>query len=58
VIVLGVWVFLGVRFGTLGFHPFSLWDHYTQMDDEMFEFGAAYAFVSLSVCDLTRRISK
>jgi hypothetical protein len=58
VIVLGVWVFLGVRFGTLGFHPFSLWDHYTQMDDEMFEFGAAYAFVSLSVCDLTRQISK
>jgi amino acid transporter len=57
-IVLAVWVFLGARFGTLGFHPFSLWDHYTQMDDEVFELGAAYAFASLSVWDLARRLTE
>jgi hypothetical protein len=56
-IVLAVWVFLGVRFGTLGFHPFSAWGHYTQMDDEVFELGAAYAFAAFSVCDLARRLT-
>ena len=55
-VVLAVWVLLGVRFGTLGFHPFSAWGHYTQMDDEIFELGAAYAFLALSCLDLSRRV--
>jgi hypothetical protein len=58
VVVLAVWVFVGIRFGTLGFHPFSIWDHYTQLDDEVFELGAAYAFAALGICDLARRISE
>ena len=46
---LAIWVFLGLRFGTLGFHPFSFYpqDYYTQMDDEFFELFAAFAFFSV-----------
>ncbi len=46
------WIIIGVRFGTLGFHPFSLWGYYTQMDDEIFELFAAYSFFSFSFLDL------
>jgi hypothetical protein len=57
-VVLAVWAFLGIRFGTLGFHPFSVWGHYTQMDDEVFELGAAYAFLALACLELARRLSE
>jgi uncharacterized protein with PQ loop repeat len=50
---LAAWIIIGIRFGTLGFHPFSLWGHYTQMDDEVFELFAAYSFFALAVLDLT-----
>lgn len=50
---LSVWVFIGIRFGTLGFHPFSFLPekYYTQMDDEIFELFAAYSFLSFAVMD-------
>lgn len=51
---LGLWVFVGLRFGTLGFHPYSLWGYYTQMDDEIFEFCAAYSFWTWSLLDRQR----
>lgn len=46
VIGLAVWFIAGVRFGTLGFHPYSFFaEHfYSQMDDEIFEFFSAYSF--------------
>lgn len=47
-----MWLFVGLRFGTLGFHPISLWGHYTQADDEFFEFFMAYSFFAFSVLDL------
>ena len=46
-----VWVVIGIRFGTLGFHPFSLRGYYTQMDDEIFEFFAAYSFFAFCALD-------
>lgn len=49
-----MWVIIGLRFGTLGFHPYSLWGYYTQMDDEFFEFFAAYSFFAFSVLDVFR----
>ena len=45
---LGVWMVIGLRFGTLGFSPLSLWGHYTQMDDEIYEFFAAFAFCAFA----------
>ena len=59
-ITLVVWIFVGVRFGTLGFHPFTIYAHkyYTQMDDEIFECLTAYSFFAYSIMDLVRiRIS-
>jgi len=52
-ITLSVWMFIGIRFGTLGFHPFSILPekYYTQMDDEIFELFAAYSFLSFAVMD-------
>lgn len=52
-ISIGIWLFIGIRFGTLGFHPFSFYEenYYTQMDDEMFEFLAAYSFFCFSLMD-------
>ena len=46
-----IWMFIGIRFGTLGFHPFSLYveQYYNQMDDEIFEFLAAYSFLTFSI---------
>ncbi|TKB07419.1 hypothetical protein [Desulforhopalus sp. IMCC35007] len=46
-----VWGIIGVRFGTLGFSPFSLWGYYTQMDDEIFELLAAFSFFSFALTD-------
>jgi hypothetical protein len=46
-----VWGILGVRFGTLGFHPYSLYGYYTQMDDEVFELLAAFSFFSFVLLD-------
>lgn len=56
-IALLVWLFLGLRFGTLGFHPFSFYEekYYTQMDDEMFEFLAAYTFFCFSAMDCLKQ---
>jgi len=50
-IALVVWIFAGVRFGTLGFHPFSVYaeNYYNQLDDEIFECFAAYSFFAFSV---------
>jgi len=52
------WVVIGIRFGTLGFHPFSFYteSYYTQMDDEIFEFFAAYSFFAFSIMLLNRKI--
>lgn len=49
-ITLIIWVILGVRFGTLGFHPYSFYieNYYNQMDDEIFELLAAYSFFAFS----------
>ena len=46
-----IWLFIGIRFGTLGFHPFSFYaqKYYTQMDDEIFELFAAYSFFAFSI---------
>lgn len=57
-ISLAVWIIIGVRFGTLGFWPISLWGHYNQMDDEIFELLAAYSFFSFSALDLAHSLSK
>lgn len=48
-----IWLLIGIRFGTLGFHPFSFYEenYYTQMDDEIFEFLAAYSFLCFSVME-------
>lgn len=54
---LAAWIIVGVRSGTLGFHPFSLWGEYTQLDDELFEYGAAQAFLCLVVLDVARAVS-
>lgn len=45
------WIIIGIRYGTLGFHPFSLYKekYYTQMDDEIFEMFTAYSFLVFSV---------
>ena len=55
VIALATWIIIGLRFGTLGFHPFSLWDYYTQMDDEAFEFMTAYSFLVFCTLDWISR---
>lgn len=52
---LGLWFVIGVRFGTLGFHPFSIWGYYTQFDDEIFELVAGYSFFVLVLLDRTCR---
>jgi len=48
-VIFVVWIIIGLRFGTLGFHPYSVWDYYNQMDDEIFEFFAAYSFLVFSI---------
>jgi len=53
---LAAWVIVGVRFGTLGFWPLSLWHQYTQMDDEIWEFYAALGFCALAAFDLAHRV--
>jgi len=57
-ISLSVWLLVGIRFGTLGFHPFSFYaeNYYTQMDDEIFECLAAYSFLSFSVMNRLKSI--
>ena len=52
-VALAIWFLVDVRFGTLGFHPYNVYpgDHYTQMDDEVFELMAAYAFMSFALLD-------
>lgn len=46
-----IWVVIGLRFGTLGFHPFSFYPekYYNQLDDEFFEMMAAYCFFVYAV---------
>lgn len=53
------WIFVGLRFGTLGFHPFSFFaeQYYTQMDDEIFEFFAAYSFLCFSIFNNAKKVS-
>lgn len=52
------WVIIGLRFGTLGFHPFSFYPEkfYTQMDDEIFECYAAYTFFVFSAMRFMIRV--
>jgi hypothetical protein len=54
-----LWILVGLRFGTLGFHPFSVFEeeYYTQMDDEIFELLAAYAFLCFSIFHSLRTVS-
>jgi hypothetical protein len=54
-----IWLFIGIRFGTLGFHPFSFFaeKYNTQMDDEIFELFAAYSFFAFSVMENRKRIN-
>ena len=49
-----IWIIIGVRFGTLGFHPYSIYaeNYYTQMDDEIFEFFAAVSFFCYAFFDV------
>ena len=56
---LALWIFVGIRFGTLGFHPFSVLQekYYTQMDDEIFELLAAYSFLCFSIFHTLRTVS-
>jgi len=54
---LAAWVVVGLRFGTLGFSPLTLWGYYTQMDDEIWEFYAALGFCALAALDLTHRLA-
>ena len=58
-VTLFVWVFMGVRFGTLGFHPFSIYaeNYDNQKDDEVFEFMAAFTFFTFSVLDSAKEVS-
>ncbi len=49
VIGLATWIIVGLRFGTLGFSPLSVWGYYTQLDDEIYEFFAAYAFCAFAL---------
>lgn len=58
-ITLSVWIFVGIRFGTLGFHPFSFYaeNYYTQMDDEIFECLAAYSFLCFSALNSVKSTS-
>jgi len=53
-VALIVWVIVGIRFGTLGFHPFSVYaeNYYNQMDDEIFEFLSAISFLCYSFFDV------
>ena len=53
---LAAWLIVGVRFGTLGFSPLSLWGHYSQSDDEIWEFFAAFSFFALAALDLAHRL--
>lgn len=48
---LTTWVLVGLKFGTLGFHPFSFYErqYYNQMDDEYFEMMAAYSFMVYAI---------
>jgi hypothetical protein len=48
------WSVVGIRYGTLGSHPFSLWGYYTQLDDELFEYGSAFAYFCLVLLDIDR----
>jgi len=54
-----VWIFLGLRFGTLGFHPFSFYpeNYYSQMDDEFFELFAAYSYFCFSLLNSTNQVT-
>jgi hypothetical protein len=54
VIWLCAWSVVGIRYGTLGPHPFSLWGYYTQLDDELFEYGSAFAYFCLVLLDIDR----
>lgn len=47
-ISLVAWIIVGLRYGTLGFHPFTLWGYYLQLDDELFEMMAALSFFSFA----------
>jgi len=57
-IILVIWIVIGVRFGTLGFHPFSFYapEYYTQADDEVFELLAAFCFFVFGVMHTRREI--
>lgn len=59
VVSLAAWVLIGVRFGTLGFHPFSVYPerYYTQMDDEFFELMVAFAFLCFSALEVLKRVT-
>ena len=46
------WMFVGSDYGTLGAFPHSSCGYYTQLDDEIFEYGSAFAFFSLVMLDL------
>lgn len=58
VITLTTWLVIGIRYGTLGFHPFSFYEanYYTQMDDEIFECMAAYSFLTFSIMINLRQV--
>lgn len=53
------WVVIGLRFGTLGFHPFSFYaeNYYNQMDDEVFELFSAFSYFAFSFINFGRKIS-
>jgi hypothetical protein len=46
------WMIVGLRYGTLGFHPFTLWGYYRQLDDELLELMAALSFLTFALLNL------
>ena len=52
------WFIVGIRFGTLGFSPYTKWGYYTQADDEIYEFIIPYCFFCFAILDLAMRIKR
>ena len=52
------WLIVGIRFGTLGFSPYTKWGYYRGADDEIYEFIIAYCFFCFAILDLVMRIKR
>jgi hypothetical protein len=57
-ITLAAWIIVGIRCGTLGFGPMTVWGYYTQMDDELYEFLTAYDYFTFAFLGLHYAIKR